>query len=146
MTIPKTLALSVALALPAAAEPLSRAQAVAFALERNPDVKKSVEDMARLRGLITEARADALPDVTLLASSNRYRDPSLLNSSSFDAFPPESLPLSLFGVVGLLGTRDTLNIMSMIGLIMLMGLVTKNAILLVDFANQARARGVERDA
>ena len=32
--------------------------------------------------------------------------------------------------------------MSMIGLIMLMGLVTKNAILLVDFANQARARGL----
>ena len=36
--------------------------------------------------------------------------------------------------------------MSMIGVIMLMGLVTKNAILLVDFANQARARGVDRDA
>ena len=35
-------------------------------------------------------------------------------------------------------TGDTLNIMSMIGLIMLMGLVTKNAILLVDFANHAR--------
>ena len=57
-----------------------------------------------------------------------------------------SLPLSLFGVaVGLLVTGDTLNIMSMIGLIMLMGLVTKNAILLVDFANQARARGLARD-
>jgi HAE1 family hydrophobic/amphiphilic exporter-1 len=39
-----------------------------------------------------------------------------------------------------------LNIMSMIGLIMLMGLVTKNAILLVDFANQARAEGLPRDA
>jgi HAE1 family hydrophobic/amphiphilic exporter-1 len=57
-----------------------------------------------------------------------------------------SLPLSLFGVaVALLATRDTLNIMSMIGLIMLMGLVTKNAILLVDFTNQARAQGVARD-
>ena len=32
--------------------------------------------------------------------------------------------------------------MSMIGLIMLMGLVTKNAILLVDFANQRRAEGL----
>ena len=53
-----------------------------------------------------------------------------------------SLPLSLVGVaLALLATRDTLNIMSMIGLIMLMGLVTKNAILLVDFTNQARARG-----
>ena len=58
-----------------------------------------------------------------------------------------SLPLSLFGVaVALLLTHDTLNIMSMIGLIMLMGLVTKNAILLVDFTNQARAEGLERDA
>jgi HAE1 family hydrophobic/amphiphilic exporter-1 len=56
-----------------------------------------------------------------------------------------SLPLSLFGVaITLLMTHDTLNIMSMIGLIMLMGLVTKNAILLVDFANQARAEGLPR--
>ena len=53
-----------------------------------------------------------------------------------------SLPLSLVGVaLALLATGDTLNIMSMIGLIMLMGLVTKNAILLVDFTNQARAAG-----
>jgi HAE1 family hydrophobic/amphiphilic exporter-1 len=57
-----------------------------------------------------------------------------------------SLPLSLVGVaVALLATRDTLNIMSMIGLIMLMGLVTKNAILLVDFTNQARASGLGRN-
>jgi hydrophobic/amphiphilic exporter-1 (mainly G- bacteria), HAE1 family len=57
-----------------------------------------------------------------------------------------SLPLSLVGVaLALLLTHDTLNIMSEIGLIMLMGLVTKNAILLVDFTNQARARGASRD-
>jgi HAE1 family hydrophobic/amphiphilic exporter-1 len=57
-----------------------------------------------------------------------------------------SLPLSLVGVaLALLSTGDTLNIMSMIGLIMLMGLVTKNAILLVDFTNQARAAGMPRD-
>jgi len=57
-----------------------------------------------------------------------------------------SLPLSLFGVaVALLATGDTLNMMSMIGLIMLMGLVTKNAILLIDFTNQARAAGAARD-
>jgi HAE1 family hydrophobic/amphiphilic exporter-1 len=56
-----------------------------------------------------------------------------------------SLPLSLFGVtLALAMTRETFNIMSMIGVIMLMGLVTKNAILLVDFANQARARGADR--
>jgi multidrug efflux pump subunit AcrB len=53
-----------------------------------------------------------------------------------------SLPLSLIGVMlALLITRSTLNLFSMIGLVMLMGLVTKNAILLVDFANQARRGG-----
>jgi HAE1 family hydrophobic/amphiphilic exporter-1 len=56
-----------------------------------------------------------------------------------------SLPLSLVGVMlALMVTRGTFNIMSMIGVIMLMGLVTKNAILLVDFANKARGRGTER--
>jgi HAE1 family hydrophobic/amphiphilic exporter-1 len=56
-----------------------------------------------------------------------------------------SLPLSLLGVaVALLAWRSTLNIFSMIGFIMLMGLVTKNAILLVDFANRARREGMAR--
>jgi len=56
-----------------------------------------------------------------------------------------SLPLSFVGVLlGLMLTRDTFNIMSMIGIIMLMGLVTKNAILLIDFANKARGRGQDR--
>ncbi len=53
-----------------------------------------------------------------------------------------SLPLSLVGVfLGLLIAGSTLNIFSAIGFIMLMGLVTKNAILLVDFSNQARRQG-----
>ncbi len=53
-----------------------------------------------------------------------------------------SLPLSLIGVMlALLFWGSTLNIFSMIGLVMLMGLVTKNAILLVDCANHARQRG-----
>ena len=53
-----------------------------------------------------------------------------------------SLPLSLIGVMlALLFWHSTLNVFSMIGLVMLMGLVTKNAILLVDFANQARKLG-----
>jgi len=53
-----------------------------------------------------------------------------------------SLPLALIGVMlALLLTKSTLNLFSMIGLVMLMGLVTKNAILLVDFANHAIRRG-----
>jgi HAE1 family hydrophobic/amphiphilic exporter-1 len=56
-----------------------------------------------------------------------------------------SLPLSLVGVLlALLVTRSTLNIMSMIGIIMLMGLVTKNAILLIDNANERRRAGANR--
>ncbi|MFN4142855.1 efflux RND transporter permease subunit [Aestuariivirga sp.] len=56
-----------------------------------------------------------------------------------------SLPLSLIGVfLGLLAWGSTLNLFSAIGFIMLMGLVVKNAILLVDFINQARAGGMER--
>ncbi len=53
-----------------------------------------------------------------------------------------SLPLSLIGVVlALWITGSTLNIMSLIGVILLMGIVAKNAILLIDFANWARQRG-----
>jgi multidrug efflux pump subunit AcrB len=53
-----------------------------------------------------------------------------------------SLPLTLIGVfLALLLTGTTLNLFSMIGFVMLMGLVTKNAILLVDFANRARRAG-----
>ena len=57
-----------------------------------------------------------------------------------------SLPLSLIGVfLALLAFRTTLNVFSVIGLIMLMGLVTKNAILLVDFTNQGIREGKSRD-
>jgi hydrophobic/amphiphilic exporter-1 (mainly G- bacteria), HAE1 family len=56
-----------------------------------------------------------------------------------------SLPLTLIGVVlALLAFRSTLNMFSIIGVVMLMGLVTKNAILLVDFAIRAREQGMER--
>ena len=56
-----------------------------------------------------------------------------------------SLPLSLIGVmVALLAWRSTMNMFSVIGFIMLMGLVTENAILLIDFANQQRRAGMAR--
>ncbi|MFL6659106.1 MAG: efflux RND transporter permease subunit [Massilia sp.] len=57
-----------------------------------------------------------------------------------------SLPLSLIGVVlALLATGQTLNLMSMIGIIMLMGLVAKNAILLLDAARKREAEGFSRE-
>lgn len=56
-----------------------------------------------------------------------------------------ALPLTMIGVFGALFiTGATLNIFSFIGIIMLMGLVTKNSILLVDFANQQREKGMDK--
>jgi HAE1 family hydrophobic/amphiphilic exporter-1 len=56
-----------------------------------------------------------------------------------------SMPLSFIGAFGALFiTGKTLNIFSIIGLILLMGLVKKNAILLVDYTNVLRARGMSR--
>ena len=56
-----------------------------------------------------------------------------------------SLPLSLIGVMGALAlTGHTLNIMSMMGVILLMGIVAKNAILLIDFAKWSEESGMER--
>ena len=58
-----------------------------------------------------------------------------------------SLPLTLIGVfLALLAFNSTLNLFSVIGVILLMGLVTKNAILLIDFTNLARREGRERSA
>ena len=55
-----------------------------------------------------------------------------------------ALPFALTGaIVGLLVSGQTVNMMSLIGFTMLLGLVTKNAILLVDYANKSRAKGTE---
>jgi HAE1 family hydrophobic/amphiphilic exporter-1 len=56
-----------------------------------------------------------------------------------------SLPLSLIGVMlALLVTGSTINIMSLIGVILLMGIVAKNAILLIDFAKWSEEQGMPR--
>ena len=56
-----------------------------------------------------------------------------------------SLPLTLIGVVlALMAFGSTLNMFSVIGIVMLMGLVTKNAILLIDFAIRSRDAGMAR--
>lgn len=55
-----------------------------------------------------------------------------------------SVPLAVFGaLLALFMFKQSLNIYSQIGLIMLIGLVTKNAILIVEFSNQLRRRGME---
>jgi len=73
----------------------------------------------------------------------------LVLSAQFESFIDPltlllSVPLAVFGALFTLFIFDqSLNIYSQIGLIMLVGLVTKNAILIVEFANQLRGRGLE---
>jgi hydrophobic/amphiphilic exporter-1 (mainly G- bacteria), HAE1 family len=97
------------------------------------------EDMAESFGYMAES--------LLLAVIFVY----LILAAQFESFLEPfaimlSLPLSIVGMAGMLKlTGDTVNIMSLIGLIMLMGLVTKNAILLVDYAKVLRERdGISR--
>jgi multidrug efflux pump subunit AcrB len=72
----------------------------------------------------------------------------LLLASQYESFVDPfsimlSLPLSLVGAIfGLIGS--SFSVMSLIGIVLLMGLVTKNAILLIDFVKQQRAKGVSR--
>ena len=57
-----------------------------------------------------------------------------------------AIPLSLFGVVlALWLTKSTLNVSSLMGVILLVGLVVKNGIILVDFTNHLTARGLTMD-
>ncbi|MDI6753511.1 MAG: efflux RND transporter permease subunit [Thermodesulfobacteriota bacterium] len=96
------------------------------------------EDMAESFGYMAEALLLAIIFVYLIlaAQFESFIDPLAIMFS---------LPLSIVGMAGmLLLTGGTINIMSLIGLIMLMGLVTKNAILLVDFTKTLRGRGMIR--
>jgi len=76
----------------------------------------------------------------------------LILAAQFESFmDPFAIVFSLpFGIIGallaLFLTGSNLSMMAMIGIIMLMGLVTKNAILLIDFAKQKRGEGEERGA
>lgn len=82
--------------------------------------------------------AIALAYMLLAALFNNLLQPLTLMSS---------LPMALVGgLLALLATRMTLNIVSMVGIIMLVGLVSKNAILLVDYTNTLRTRGLDRTA
>jgi len=71
---------------------------------------------------------------------------ALFNSLIYPLTIMLCLPMALVGaIVGLTLAGESLNVVSMIGIIMLVGLVSKNAILLVDYTNTLRGRGLERD-
>jgi hydrophobic/amphiphilic exporter-1 (mainly G- bacteria), HAE1 family len=96
------------------------------------------EDQAEVFGRILGALAVAvlLMYLVLVLQFGSFVDPLPIMAS---------LPLSLIGVMlAMLVTGSTLNLMSMIGVILLMGLVAKNAILLIDFAKRAVRAGRSR--
>ncbi len=70
-------------------QPLSLETAVSLALERHPDIHIAMEQLSELEGKITEVRSGAFPQISLKGYGLRLRDPSILNSSSFDDLPPE---------------------------------------------------------
>ena len=97
-----------------------------------------VQNLEETKGYVLEAMLLAVVFIYLILAS-------LFGSFVQPLAIMLALPLSFIGVtVALLITRDNINVMTMIGIIMLMGLVTKNGILLVDFANQQREGGSAR--
>ncbi len=129
-------------------------------LEEKP-LGKAVEELNGIAGRILPA--DYLPKyrgtAETMAESFRYLIYALILgvimaymvlAAQFESFVHPftvllSMPLSFIGAFGaLLITGNTLNIFSLIGLILLMGLVKKNAILLVDYTNVLRERGIPR--
>ncbi|MGH7470036.1 MAG: efflux RND transporter permease subunit, partial [Longimicrobiales bacterium] len=99
-----------------------------------------VQNMRETKGYVLEALILAVVFIYLILAS--------LFGSFFQPLSIMlALPLSFIGVaLALLVTKGNLNVMTMIGIIMLMGLVTKNGILLIDFTNQQRAAGSDRTA
>jgi HAE1 family hydrophobic/amphiphilic exporter-1 len=97
----------------------------------------STKDMAESFGYAVSALALGIVFIYMILASQfkSFLQPLALMTA---------LPLTLIGVVlALMAFRSTLSMFSIIGVLMLMGLVTKNAILLVDFAIRARQPGLD---
>jgi outer membrane protein len=70
-------------------EPLTMEKAVELAIARNPEMLIALQEMYELKGKIAEVRSGAFPQITFQGYGLRLRDPSFLNSSSFDDVPQE---------------------------------------------------------
>jgi multidrug efflux pump len=141
-----------------------------YNLQRAATLTANLAPGATLGDALARAEAavnDALPSgfsTALRGTSREFRESSaqiyvtfglaliiiyLVLAAQFESFLHPltvmlSVPLAALGaLVALYFTGETINLYSQIGMILLIGLVTKNAILLVDFANQERARGGE---
>jgi HAE1 family hydrophobic/amphiphilic exporter-1 len=98
-----------------------------------------VDDMQESGGLMAGALILAIVLSYLLMAA-------LFNNFVYPLSIMGSVPMALVGaLLALILTRETMNIVSMIGIVMLVGLVSKNAILLVDYTNTLRGRGLRRD-
>ncbi|MFK6737671.1 efflux RND transporter permease subunit [Acinetobacter baumannii] len=102
------------------------------------DIQGANADMAESAGYALTAITLSIVFIYIVLGSQ-------FNSFIHPAAIMASLPLSLIGVfLALFLFRSTLNLFSIIGIIMLMGLVTKNAILLIDFIKKAMEDGISR--
>lgn len=101
-------------------------------------VQGSNKDMAESIGYATTALGLAIVFIYMLLGSQ-------FNSFLYPVAIMASLPLSLIGVFfALFLFGSSLNMFSIIGIIMLMGLVCKNAILLIDFIKESLSNGLSR--
>lgn len=118
----------------------------------NDDVQKALKSIEMPEGVRIAMGGDAEQMADMLSAAGTALGIAiifiyLVLASQFGSFLQPiaimvSLPLSMIGVLlALLVTGSTLNIFSVIGIVMLMGLVTKNAILLVDFTNHGQREG-----
>ena len=117
-------------------------------LDRIVEKNRSAEISTRYIGM-ADAMLDSFKNIAfalVIAIIMVY----MILASQFESFVHPftimfSLPVSLIGAMGLLMvTGERVSIFSLIGVIMLMGLVTKNAILLVDYTITLRHRGMDR--
>lgn len=116
----------------------ARLDTIAFPPGYRYSFSGSTKNMAESFGYAVSALAMAIIFIYMILASQfrSFLQPMALMTS---------LPLTLIGVVlALMMFRSTLSMFSVIGIVMLMGLVTKNAILLVDFAIRMRDEGMDR--
>ncbi len=105
-----------------------------YAIEQGGETENQREVFGRI--LVALVVAVMLMYLILVIQFGSFLDPIPIMAS---------LPLSLIGVMlALLATRSTVNLMSLIGVILLMGIVAKNAILLIDFAKWSQEEGLDR--
>jgi multidrug efflux pump len=134
---------------------------ISAGLAQGKTLKDGIEEMERISKVVL----DETFTTALSGASRDFKESSsntsfafilalilifLVLSAQFESFIDPliimiTVPLALAGaVVSLALFGQTLNIFSQIGIIMLIGLVTKNGILIVEFANQKREKGADR--